>query len=280
MRRFLTGMTVVSLMAVLTAGCSSEDDDALSDPDNEAEADDDGGDGDGGSGGDGGEYAEAIAFASQQEDPGDESDIAFSPDAADCYGQAFVDVVGLDELEANVTPDEIRDNPQNNHDDWGIEVTQEQGVEIFRQLVDCQPEVLEEFGTAMSEAMNEGTDTPIDVDVECLADVDPSAIEEFMGAAVAADSDDVDPTPEQARAVVDWIAGCADLKSVMIDALAAESGFPPEAIACLEEGLSDELVREIFVTGFTSAPGDDFEDTPAGEEFTEVISRCATQGGG
>lgn len=284
MRRALVALLLAMLTAAAVACSEEADKGVLSSGDRESDDGDSGSDGSGeGGSGQRQAYIDAIATASQNVDADDPDDTMKMSDAsAQCFGAAFVDVLGVDELESKVSPEEIAANPNDDPSEWGLEVSQDQGVEIFRSLVECQPTVLEEFGRTMSESMNQGSDTPIDVDVDCLAEVDVADIEDFMGAAIAADSDDIDPTADQAAAIIDWLLPCADLRGAIIAGIAADPSFPEGAAECIDEGVTDDMLRELLIIGFTSQGGDSdqaFEESEVGQAFTEVITDCALAAG-
>jgi hypothetical protein len=276
---------VLALVATASVACSKEADDGVLSSGTDGENDGDGdtsGDGDsgGGSGGQRQEFIDAIAFASENDT--DEDHLAMSAAAAACYGEAFVETVGVDELAAKVTPEEIRADPDAEASDWGVDVDQDQGVEIFRQSVDCHPPLLGEIGQGISESLNEGNDTPIAVDVDCLAEADPADIEDFMGAGIASDNEDIDPTPEQAASIVDWIGACADLRGAIVGSLASDPTFPEGAAECIGEGIDDDMLRDLMILAITATNDDGpaFEDSVVGLAFTEVVTRCTATAGG
>lgn len=123
--------------------------------------DDDSSDGEQG-GRDRGAYVDAITDV--QQDP------AATDDENRCLAEAFVDVVGVDQLVEEVTPEEIRDNPDTPPAEHGIEIDAEQGARFVELLGECTdvrglmldsiaadsgPDVAECFGQAMSDELFE-----------------------------------------------------------------------------------------------------------------------------
>lgn len=250
------------LLAVLAAACSSENDgDALSPRDE----------------GKGQEYAAAISTAAQKDDPDDDNDPTFSPDAADCYGRAFVEVLGVERFEAAVTPEEIAAGDEADAADWGVKLSDDEGVEVFRALVDCDPGVMAELGASLG-----GNATPIDLDADCLAETDPADIEDYIGSAIAAAGEDELPTREAAAAWIDWMMGCGDLKPTIIDDIVGEADNAPAGLgACLDERLDDDMIRGFMIARLTSDE-DDIGNAPGSQAFIDVVTRCALEpaGGG
>ena len=80
---------------------------------------------------------------------------------------------------------------------------------------------------------------------------------------------------EQASAFYDQMTGCVDLRELVVEGiLGAENELTPELIACLDENLTDDLLEQFFVTGFTQ--GDEgFETNPGIEqEFETAVTPC------
>lgn len=273
MGRILSGAMAASLVVALAAGCSSENKDNVfsqGDDDREESPTDGGGSGD--LGGQGQAYVDAIATVGQFDDPDDDSDLPLSEGAAVCYGEAYVEVIGVERLADKVTPDELEANPDKDSADWGLEVSKDEGAEIFRGLIDCEPGVLQEMGTKLADQMSEG-DAAGAFDADCLAEVDPDDIDEVMGASIAG-GDDYVPNEEEATAMVDWLMGCGDMRAVILSAFEAEGTFPDSAIECIDEGLDDELIRGMLIASMALGDDAEPEDTPQGTEFLEIVTDC------
>jgi len=281
MRKVLTAMLVVLALSASAAACASGDDDENvldettgddtkdgkddkkddtedDDPQREASID-------------------AIATSAQSTDPSDSDDTPMPQQMADCYAESFVDEVGVDELKGKVTPDEIREKPENDHTDWGIEVSEDQGRAIFRGILDCDPDMMREFGEAMAESMNEGGDFDQAVDPDCFADTDPDDIEDFMAAGFA-NGDELKPTEEQARSMIDWLDQCIDFKKAIIASIAADDSIPDSAARCLNEKIDEDTLKDFMVAGVVAGDDADIENTPEGKAFTEVITTCMLGG--
>jgi hypothetical protein len=92
--------------------------------------DDDGG----GSGGEsssdeGKEYVDAIVASNDDSELTDEEN--------ECFARAFVDAVGVDQLQDAVSPDEIRDNPQSSPEELGITLDDERADGFWEDVNDC-----------------------------------------------------------------------------------------------------------------------------------------------
>lgn len=228
---------------------------------------------------------EEAADAADEAAVGDDLDDVFadlSDDDAQCVGEAYVDVIGVDELEAVVTPDEIRESPDNDHDDWGIELTDEQGTEIYRGIVDCSPDAGAAFTAGVAQGVTEGLteespDAASAIDQQCLADADPADLEGFMGAALA-QGDDFTPNDAQATELVDWIGGCGDLRQLFLTGFASDPSIPAGVPECLGENLDDQFIQDFWRAAFTSA-GDteSMEGSPLMTELEGALTQCMGQ---
>lgn len=109
-----------------------------------------------------GAYVDAITEV--QQDP------AATEEENRCLAEAFVDVVGVDQLVEEVTPEEIRDSPETPPAEHGIEIDAEQGSRFVELLAECTdvrglmldsiaadsgPDVAECFDQAMSDELFE-----------------------------------------------------------------------------------------------------------------------------
>ncbi|HEY8544446.1 MAG TPA: hypothetical protein VIL36_05350 [Acidimicrobiales bacterium] len=264
---------------VLILGACGGDDDGAFRPSTE-----DGGSTDDGGGDDGLriEYVEAIAASvTGQDSPF--ADLADSE--AECLGAAYVDAIGVDELEAKVTPQEIRDQPESDHRDWGITITDEQGTDIYRALIDCSPAAEEAIVTGLASGFTEGFtgemgDDAFEVDEACLADADAADLDGFMGAAIA-QGDDFVPSGEQGQALLDWFGECADLRGAFLSVFTAEAGLPEGTVDCVDAAVDDRMVDEFWQLAFTSG-GDDstVESSPVIQELTGIVNGCVAETGG
>jgi hypothetical protein len=113
MRR-MTLAVVVLVVGALAASCGE---------------DDGGGSGGESSSDEGQEYVDAIVASS------DESDL--SEEENECFARAFVDAVGVDQLQDAVSPAEIRDNPESSPEELGISLDQDQADALWEDVIDC-----------------------------------------------------------------------------------------------------------------------------------------------
>ena len=119
--------------------------------------DDDGG----GSGGEssseeGQEYIDAIVASNDESELTDEEN--------ECFARAFVDAVGVDQLQGAVSPDEIRENPESSPEELGITLDDDQADAFWEDVNECM-DVRAAFieGLTEGEGMSEET-------VDCLED--------------------------------------------------------------------------------------------------------------
>jgi hypothetical protein len=120
------------------------------------------GDNDGGGGGsessseEGQEYVDAIVASNDDSELTDEEN--------ECFARAFVDAVGVDELQGAVTPDEIREDPESSPDEFGITLDDDQADALWEDVNECM-----DVRAAFVEGLTEGEDMSEET-VDCLED--------------------------------------------------------------------------------------------------------------
>ena len=133
MTRFRTYAAAALLLAATlgAAACGGDDDSDDSSSDTTA-ADDNSTDdtaSDSGDSHDRGDYVAILSAAGS----------GFSADEAQCAAEVFVDVVGVDQLEAVGAYEKIQQNPDGNFSDYGISTLDEaQGAELYSGLNSCK----------------------------------------------------------------------------------------------------------------------------------------------
>jgi hypothetical protein len=261
MRKIVGGACVV--LALVLSACGGDDDGGASGEESDSAG--------------GREYVDAIAASVT----GTDSPFAeLSDDDADCIGEAYVDTIGLDQLEARVTPDQIREDPESNHSDWGIEMTDAQGAEIYRSLIDCSPNAEDAIADGITRSFTEGfseeAGDEFEVDEDCLSEADPAGLEGFMGAAIAQGEDFV-PDEAQGTALLDWFGECVDLRGAFMAAFTSDPSLPEGTAECLDDNVDDQLVEEFWTLAFTSG-GDQavFESSPIITQLSGLLATCAT----
>jgi hypothetical protein len=137
MRRTMLAVAVL-MMAALGAACGD---------------DDDGGGGDSSSE-EGQEYVDAIVASNDESDLTDEEN--------ECFARAFVDAVGVDQLQDAVSPAEIRENPESTPQEFGITLDEDQGDAFWEDVNDCM-----DVRAAFVEGITEGEDLSTET-VNCL----------------------------------------------------------------------------------------------------------------
>jgi hypothetical protein len=130
----------VLMMAALGAGCGD---------------DDDGGGGESSSG-EGQEYVDAIVASTDDSELTDEEN--------ECFARAFVDAVGVEQLQGAVTPDEIREDPDSSPEEFGITLDEDQADAFWEDVNGCM-----DVRAAFVEGLTEGEDMSQET-VDCLED--------------------------------------------------------------------------------------------------------------
>jgi hypothetical protein len=137
MRRMMLAVAAL-VMAALGAGCG----------------DDDGGGGGESSSEEGQEYVDAIVASNDDSELTDEEN--------ECFARAFVDAVGVEELEGAVTPDEIREDPESSPEEFGITLDEDQADAFWEDVNECM-----DVRAAFVEGLTEGEDMSQET-VDCL----------------------------------------------------------------------------------------------------------------
>lgn len=130
MTRFRTYAAAALLLAATlgAAACGGDDDSDDSSSDTTAAADDNNAD-DSGDSHDRDDYVAILSAAGS----------GFSADEAQCAAEVFVDVVGVDQLEAVGAYEKIQQNPDGNFSDYGISTLDEaQGAELYSGVNGCK----------------------------------------------------------------------------------------------------------------------------------------------
>jgi hypothetical protein len=136
MRRTMLAVAVLT-MAALGAACG----------------DDDGGGGESSSE-DGQEYVDAIVASNE--------DSELTEEENECFARAFVDAVGVEQLQGAVTPDEIREDPESSPDEFGITLDEDQADALWEDVNACM-----DVRAAFVEGLTEGEDMSQET-VDCL----------------------------------------------------------------------------------------------------------------
>jgi hypothetical protein len=139
MRRTMLAVAVL-MMAALGAACGD---------------DDDGGGGESSSD-EGQEYVNAIVASNDDSELTDEEN--------ECFARAFVDAVGVEQLQGAVTPDEIRENPESSPAEFGLTLDEDQADAFWEDVNECM-----DVRAAFVEGLTEGEDMSQET-VDCLED--------------------------------------------------------------------------------------------------------------
>lgn len=265
-----TALLGLAFVAALSAavGCADEEPEALVDhtssPDDtprEPPPDDEPSDADRS------DYVDAIAASAIEGGP---DALRLDEDEAVCVAEAYVDLVGLDELQRNVTPEQIR-RTEFAATSWGIDLTQGQGEDLFDGMVACSPTIGLTLVEAVTGGMNEVADFEFDVD--CLAG-DEEFVRQF-GAAALIQGADLAFEEEAAGEFVDWLAGCTDMRQLTVDVMTS-SGVPASSAACISLRMDDDLLHRFWTESFVHADDpENMTESPIVGEITAIAEACA-----
>jgi hypothetical protein len=118
--------------------------------------DDGGGSGAESSSDEGKEYVDAIVASNQDSELTDEEN--------ECFARAFVDAVGVDQLQEAVSPDEIRDNPESSPAEFGIALEEDKADAFWEDVNQCM-----DVRAAFVEGLTAGENLS-DETVDCISD--------------------------------------------------------------------------------------------------------------
>jgi hypothetical protein len=118
--------------------------------------DDGGGSGAESSSDEGKEYVDAIVASNQDSELTDEEN--------ECFARAFVDAVGVDQLQEAVSPDEIRDNPESSPAEFGITLEEGKADAFWEDVNQCM-----DVRAAFVEGLTAGENLS-DETVDCISD--------------------------------------------------------------------------------------------------------------
>jgi hypothetical protein len=137
MRRTMLAVAVL-MMAAVGAACGDDDD----------------GGGSESSSAEGQEYVDAIVASN--------GDSELTEEENECFARAFVDAVGVEQLQGAVTPDEIREDPERSPDEFGITLDEDQADAFWEDVNECM-----DVRAAFVEGLTEGEDMSQET-VDCL----------------------------------------------------------------------------------------------------------------
>jgi hypothetical protein len=141
MRRMMLAVAVLA-MGAAGAACGGDDNDGGGSGESSSE--------------EGQEYVDAIIASND--------DSGLTDEENQCFARAFVDAVGVDQLQDAVTPEEIRENPESTPEEFGITLDEDQGDAFWEDVNDCM-----DVRAAFVEGITEGEDLSEEA-VNCLED--------------------------------------------------------------------------------------------------------------
>jgi hypothetical protein len=160
--------------------------------------DDDGG----GSGGDSGsaegeEYVDAIVASNTETELTDEEN--------ECFARAFVDAVGVEELQGAVSPDEIRANPESTPQEFGITLDDDQADAFWNDVNECM-DVRAAFVEGITEGENLSEET-----VNCLEDaIDDDLLKRVLVTSLIEGDEALDEDEELMRDLIGALSQCPE----------------------------------------------------------------------
>jgi len=184
MRRIMLAVTVV-VVCGFAAACG----------------DDDGG-GSGGESGsaDGQEYVDAIVASNEETELTDEEN--------ECFARAFVDAVGVEELQGVVTPDEIRANPESTPQEFGITLGNDQADAFWNDVNECM-DVRAAFVEGITQGENMSEET-----VNCLEDaIDDDLLKRVLVTSLMEGEDALDEDEELMSELIGVLSECPEAVS-------------------------------------------------------------------
>jgi hypothetical protein len=181
MRRIMLAVTMV-LMCGLAAACGD---------------DDGGGSGAESASAEGQEYVDAIVASNEESELTDEQN--------ECFARAFVDAVGVDELQGAVSPDEIRANPETTPQEFGITLDDDQADGFWNDVNECM-----DVRAAFVEGMTEGEDVSEET-VNCLEDaIDDDLLKRIFVTSLMEGEDALDQDEELTSDLMSVLSECPE----------------------------------------------------------------------
>lgn len=181
MRRIMLAVTMM-LMCGLAAACGD---------------DDGGGSGAESASAEGQEYVDAIVASNEESELTDEQN--------ECFARAFVDAVGVDELQGAVSPDEIRANPETTPQEFGITLDDDQADAFWNDVNECM-----DVRAAFVEGMTEGEDVSEET-VNCLEDaIDDDLLKRIFVTSLMEGEDALDQDEELTSDLMSVLSECPE----------------------------------------------------------------------
>ncbi len=114
----------------------------------------------------------------------------------------------------------------------------------------------------------------MDVDRLREAGVTPDDLEPTGGLQVAELG--LELTEDEAEEMYEAFDGCGvDLKAELVASIVADGGLDADAEACLEDTVTEDLVRRVIVAGFTEGEAALSDEGELGQEYLDAVNPCA-----
>jgi hypothetical protein len=196
--RYRTYAATALLLAVSlgAAACGGDDDDSSSNTTDTTSGSNEQSSSDSGGGHDRADYEAALSTGASES-------LGVTDDEAGCFADTLIDVIGVDQLEAAGAYDKIQDNPEGNLADYGIELDDEQGAELFDGLNGCA----DLRGLLVDEISADGSVPP--EGATCMVDnLDDDTFAQLMTAALTQGESELSADPDLQGSLEQAAADC------------------------------------------------------------------------
>jgi hypothetical protein len=90
----------------------------------------------------------------------------------------------------------------------------------------------------------------------------------------------IEPDEQMATDFYDSLSGCVDVRAIMLESLTSEENMSEEAAQCVNEAISDDMLRDLMVASLLGGEEGIAADPEMEAQFTEAITPCAAVDGG
>ena len=149
----------------------------------------------------------------------------------------------------------------------------------------------DDYVDALVATMDPESDFPPEEDRPCVAGamVDAVGVESLSEAVspdeIAEAGTDFDPQEAgfdigeaEAQAYYDGLGECMDVRARFVESLSEDMGMSGEDVECLDQALSDEMVRDLFVADTLGGEQSIESDPELTADFTTAITPCVPAG--
>ncbi|HEY3144587.1 MAG TPA: hypothetical protein VGJ86_25880 [Acidimicrobiales bacterium] len=210
-------------------------------------------------------YVDAISAASFYNHPSH-----VSHQGRRCLARAYVGVIGVSGLREEVTPQRIRDHPDDTPSDWGIELDDEHGKSLYKEAKLC----LDLRAPVLSFLAGNFPFTLVDAQVACLDENLEDGLLSTLALASLVQGPDMRLKEGPARAVYRLFNSCIGMQGYLVLTLTDDS--TPEAIeGCLRLQINEDLSQRVWVEVFKSGRDGDPTGTEPIAELRQIADACS-----